>query len=241
MSHSQEPTFSSFSRELNSSELGGSSFLYTQENLFHHAGSLSYGEQVKELTKVWMDERNAPEVLHYRRDLVESLLDAVEKQGDKIFETMEFTNDSQSRFITILLQTEIERIKYLIKSYLRTRLAKIERFSLYLLRQVDVEARLSVQELEYARRYQEIIELHAHHSFLHVLPASQHKQDEQTEEVNMVVEPNYHAPVFAHILANCGYIESVGRESLHLEENDIYLLRYRDIQQFLTQGRVRLV
>ncbi|CAO3669954.1 unnamed protein product [Rhizopus stolonifer] len=154
---------------------------------------------------------------------------------------MDLNTDGQSQFVTVLLQTEIERIKYLIKNYLRTRLSKIEKFSLYLLRQIDVGEILSTQELEYARRYQEITELHAYNSFLHVLPASQHKQDEQSEEVNMVVEPNINAPVFAHILSNCGYIDAVGRDSLHLEENDIYLLRYRDIKNFLAQGRVRLV
>ncbi|RCH89541.1 GINS complex subunit, partial [Rhizopus stolonifer] len=202
--HSQEPTFSSFSRELDSSQLQESSFLHTQENIFNLAGSLSYGEQVSELTRIWMNERNSPEVLKYRRDLVESLLDAIETQSNKIFDTMDLNTDGQSRFVTVLLQTEIERIKYLIKNYLRTRLSKIEKFSLYLLRQIDVGEILSAQE------YQEITELHAYNSFLHVLPASQHKQDEQSEEVNMVVEPNINAPVFAHILSNCGYIDAVG-------------------------------
>lgn len=76
----QEPTFSTFSRELESNQIEESSFLHTQDDIFNLAGALSYGDQVAELTKVWMDERNAPEVLKYRRDLVESLLDAVEKQ-----------------------------------------------------------------------------------------------------------------------------------------------------------------
>lgn len=38
---------------------------------------------------------------------------------------MELNSDSDSRFIHMLLQTEIERIKYLLKSYLRTRLFKV--------------------------------------------------------------------------------------------------------------------
>ncbi|EIE76544.1 hypothetical protein RO3G_01248 [Rhizopus delemar RA 99-880] len=121
----QEPTFSTFSRELESNQIEESSFLHTQDDIFNLAGALSYGDQVAELTKVWMDERNAPEVLKYRRDLVESLLDAVEKQSEKIFESMELNSDSDSRFIHMLLQTEIERIKYLLKSYLRTRLFKV--------------------------------------------------------------------------------------------------------------------
>lgn len=65
---------------------------------------------------------------------------------------MELNSDSDSRFIHMLLQTEIERIKYLLKSYLRTRLFKIEKFSLYLLRQENVGDILSANELEYARR-----------------------------------------------------------------------------------------
>jgi GINS complex subunit 4 len=58
------------------------SFLNTQLPLFGDAGILnqSAGETIAELTKVWMDERHAPELLPYEHSLVEPLILAIESQ-----------------------------------------------------------------------------------------------------------------------------------------------------------------
>jgi hypothetical protein len=61
------------------------SFLNSQLPLFEDAGILnkSAGETIAELTKVWMDERNAPELLPYEHSLVEPLILAIESQVKK--------------------------------------------------------------------------------------------------------------------------------------------------------------
>lgn len=66
---------------------------------------------------------------------------------------------------------------------------------------------LSSQEIVYARRYQELIESHNHDSFLHQLPLSQHRQDEVSGDMNMVVEPNFDAPVFCKALVTVGHVD----------------------------------
>lgn len=63
------------------STIEDSSFPQTQDDIFNLAGALSPGEQVKELIVVWMNERNSPEMLPYRNDLVDSLTKAVEHQA----------------------------------------------------------------------------------------------------------------------------------------------------------------
>ncbi|KAL4210970.1 GINS complex, Sld5 component [Rhizopus microsporus] len=222
------------------STIEDSSFPQTQDDIFNLAGALSPGEQVKELIVVWMNERNSPEMLPYRNDLVDSLTKAVEHQSEKIFEQMEINTDTESRFIQMIQQTEIERIKYLLRSYLRTRLFKIEKFSLHLLRQPDVREILSEPEYDYAQKYQELIEAHGYSAFLHQLPASQQRQDEETPEGSMVVQPNLDAPVFASVLADRLNIQTAG-EMLELEKGDLYMLRYIDVRDFLSLGQVRLV
>lgn len=77
---------------------------------------------------------------------------------------------------------------------------------MYLLRRHDLNTLLSQQEIDYARRYQELVESHNYDSFLHQLPRSQHKQDEKHGDVNMVVTPNMDAPVFCQVLDNIGHI-----------------------------------
>lgn len=61
------------------------SFLNSQLPLFEDAGILntSAGETIAELTKVWMDERQAPELLPYEHSLVEPLILSIESQVNK--------------------------------------------------------------------------------------------------------------------------------------------------------------
>ncbi|KAL9553868.1 hypothetical protein MBANPS3_003074 [Mucor bainieri] len=151
------------------------------------------GGTIDSLTKIWMDERNAPEILQYEHSLVEPLILAIE--------------------------------------------AQIEKYTLYLLRQPDLKELLSSQEIVYARRYQELIESHNHDSFLHQLPRSQHKQDEISVDMNMVVEPNLDAPVFCRVLSDIGHVE-INNDSVLFEPNDIYILRYSDVRDYLKEKKV---
>ena len=111
---------------------------------------------------------------------------------------------------------------------------------MYLLRQQDLKELLSSQEIAYARRYQELIESHNHDSFLHQLPRSQHKQDEISVDMNMVVEPNLDAPVFCRVLSHIGHVE-INNDSVLFEPNDIYILRYSDVRTYLKEKKVKLI
>ncbi|KAI7892872.1 uncharacterized protein EV154DRAFT_503244 [Mucor mucedo] len=208
--------------------------------LYGEAGKVvqAAAESIPQLMLVWMNERNAPELLPYERTLVEPLIDAIEKQAEYIMDKVD------DKLMIMIFQTEIERIKYLIKSYLRTRLFKMEKYSLYILRRPDLQELLSSQEIIYVRRYQELIESHNHNSFLHQIPLSQHRQDEKSGDMNMVVEPNFEAAVFCKALITVGEIDLVRRTMIHtvlFEKDDIIFVRYRDIRQLLLEKKVRLI
>ncbi|KAI8880252.1 GINS complex, Sld5 component [Backusella circina FSU 941] len=213
-----------------------------QFDLLDQAGVGGGPDKIALLTQAWINERNAPDLLAYRRFLVEPLIESLEKQSERVAEDIESGSDNKLHIM--IYQTEMERVKYLLRNYLRTRLYKIEKYTLYLLRRHDLNTLLSPQEIVYARRYQELVESHNFDSFLHQLPRSQHKQDEKHGDVNMVVTPNMDAPVFCQVLDNIGHIVLQSREnddSILFEKNDIYILRYRDIEQYLDEGRVKLV
>lgn len=70
----------------------------------------------------------------------------------------------------MLVQTEVERVKFIVRSYIRTRLFKvissslllfqilyhvlqIEKFARYIMTNPEVQQRLSESEVEHARRY----------------------------------------------------------------------------------------
>lgn len=87
---SQDNTFSSFSsftqQTTNIASGGEPSFLAPRNLIHEEVGqlSLTFSKSIEQLTQVWMNERNAPELLFYERHLVEPLIEAVETQVRKI-------------------------------------------------------------------------------------------------------------------------------------------------------------
>jgi GINS complex subunit 4 len=55
---------------------------------------------------------------------------------------------------------EIDRLQYMVSSYLRTRLRKIEKFALHLLSDAVLSQRLSQKELNFAKQYVVLFETH---------------------------------------------------------------------------------
>ena len=95
------------------------------------------------LTRAWVNERTAPELLPYPADLVDRTMERVAKQvrytslarvrrlmlivAFKIeaIETMNATADPSANFRLVIVQTELERFKFLVRSLLRARMAKV--------------------------------------------------------------------------------------------------------------------
>ncbi|KAI7870784.1 hypothetical protein BDF14DRAFT_1769737 [Spinellus fusiger] len=215
----------------------------SQNNLSFHLSQedslYAQAVAVKALTEAWINERNAPELLTYKRRLVESLLDKIREKMDTVLDTVNV--DPKDKFIQLVYETEVERVRYTVKSYLRTRLSKIERFTLQLLRSPNYEEIISPQEIIYARSYQELLESSNHEAFIKLMPPSQQRQDEVNGEISMVVTPNLEAPVFCRVLQDTQRIDLSVNETVDFDKGDIVLLRYRVIKDLLADGLVELI
>jgi GINS complex subunit 4 len=73
---------------------------------------------VEILKKHFISERFCPDILPYQKNSVEFLLNGIEKQQETL------NNEHDPKIVNLKL-IEIERLKYLISSYLRTRLQKV--------------------------------------------------------------------------------------------------------------------
>jgi GINS complex subunit 4 len=77
------------------------------------------------LTRAWVAERSAPELLPWPADgLFERVNDKIKNQIEKV-EEMTGDMDPKTNFALIVIQTELERYRYLVRSYLRARIAKV--------------------------------------------------------------------------------------------------------------------
>jgi hypothetical protein len=74
------------------------------------------------LQAAWLNEKAAPELLPFESDVVAQLIEAVQRQRQEVDDTR--TRTADAAFAANLYDMELERIKYLLRGYLRTRLTK---------------------------------------------------------------------------------------------------------------------
>jgi len=77
------------------------------------------------------NEKMAPELLPFQFSLIETLLRLISNREQMIEQTTSV--DVDDRFTVNIYRMELERVKFVMKSYLRVRLAKIERNLIYII------------------------------------------------------------------------------------------------------------
>ena len=143
------------------------------------------------LTKAVLSERGSPQILPFE-NVVNDLNRVVVHQQKMVDEALEDPERSEDeKFAASLYQMEIDRIKYLVSSYLRTRLRKIQLFPAHIFKS-DLKARLSRAELKFLSKYVGMMEQHLHDSALREIPEnfqSIYDNGEQTG-IPMIPSPN---------------------------------------------------
>ena len=128
------------------------------------AANLTYAT----LKRAWLAESNAPILLTFKSDAVERFSNLIEKRDAEIERREREANDSGDGTEMLLAnigREELNRMKYVLRSYLRTRIEKIQRFPVWsFVQQVrhlyrrmyymcDVFLPLRRRRLLFARRY----------------------------------------------------------------------------------------
>ncbi|KAG0242443.1 GINS complex subunit [Actinomortierella wolfii] len=159
---------------------------------------------VQHLTQAWINERAAPEILPYEGEAVQGLLDRIDSQL-AIIDDLDAGSDSDI-ILSIIYQTELERVKFVLRGYLRTRISKIERFGQYYLGNNDMKSRLSPAEQTYVESYVRLTMKHYSSSFLNEFPPSLQKQDDIVfdRRISMVSKPNLSEAVFCRVIKPIG-------------------------------------
>ncbi|KAI9357637.1 hypothetical protein DFJ73DRAFT_657115 [Zopfochytrium polystomum] len=218
------------------------------------------------LTQCWINERTAPEILAFQDVLVANLLELIEAQvGTQIADQMD-PEDPDTPLKRLIFLNEVERIKFVIRSYLRTRIAKIERQTLHVITDKETRARLSDDELEFAEALHDRTRAHYHRSFLDSFPESSQRLDEVYPErqlsmgelhfsaklplilghllLEQVAGPGMDNAVFCRVKEDIGDYELNEKnpgETVELHKDDLLLLRYASIRGLLAEGKVELV
>lgn len=195
------------------------------------------------LTRAWVAERCAPELLEWPANgLFERFNDRIKAQIEKV-EDMTGDMDPRTNFALIVIQTELERCKYIVRSYLRARIAKIDKHALHYLSTPTMRVRLSETELAYATRHQAMLHNHYLSSFLSSFPANLQNLNDTAGNISMIDTPDLDTAVFIRLLRDC-LVEGRGIDedgSLNGKNGDILILRWSDAKPLVDAAHAELV
>ncbi|KAB0798128.1 hypothetical protein PPYR_09121 [Photinus pyralis] len=147
-------------------------------------------EVLELMEEAWLNEKFAPEILPHKYDIVECLLGQISHVEENL------TNVGNDDLRRSLHQMELDRLRYLVSSYLRMRLEKIETYVYFILKQEEERSQkgeenyLNKNELEFAKAYMQSLDQHFTDR-LHFWPGNI-----PTEWKNQLIIPNIHSFVF---------------------------------------------
>lgn len=208
-----------------------------------------------QLVSVMLNERLSPALLPYKHDLLQTVLNRISSQQQLLLDSHEYGDtNADSGMISgdfklqlMIIETDIERLSYVVKLYLRARLAKIDNFTIHYINlagnaPLDRPSLLSDAEVSYMQQHFQILTQLYNASFLRKMPPSLALLDESIAGQNMVVEPEYNRPVFIKCKSDHPiFILLGGDEELQLDRDGIYVVRFKLIERYLEIGDVELI
>ncbi|KAL5522007.1 SLD5 [Sanghuangporus sanghuang] len=197
------------------------------------------------LLRAWQNERHAPDILPVCDDLLTRTLDLIRSKTDisTTLRNADVTLSEEEHYCVTLLQTEVERIKFIIRSYVRTRLYKIEQHAAYITLNPDVHARLTKAELRHAQRYAELVASQFRTTVLDHLPEPQQDLDDAPTLTtpSMITSPDKNKPVFFRAVDTIEGLQLDDGTLASVPKDTIMLVPYRVIEQHVLRGEAELV
>lgn len=192
---------------------------------------------LQEIENAWMNERFAPEILPHQSDLVDCMLQQIAHMEENIRRL------DRCDLRALVHRMELDRIKYVISSYLRARLEKLERYTIHILEEEanrsPEEAYLTPGESRFANEYRASLETLFRTVALQHMPANFQK----FEENNFNIKPNLQAHVFLRANRTVTGIVLPGmlNEEIDFEEGSQHIIQYSAVAHLVKSGVVQLI
>ncbi|KAF2157889.1 DNA replication complex GINS protein SLD5 [Myriangium duriaei CBS 260.36] len=204
------------------------------------------------LTRAWVAERSAPELLPYPSGIVDRVSTRISAQIATV-EDLTSALDPSANFALVVIQTDLERAKFLLRALLRTRLAKMDRFARHYLSLSDQQSGgreeknplLSGTEKQYLAHHSAMLDAHYAASFLGSFPPALQRMDDTAGGIGMVDRPDEETAVFVRILRDGDEAVEVqgehGAAEIELRRGDVWVLRWKSVRDRVLRGDVELI
>lgn len=202
------------------------------------------------LTQAMLNERMAPEILPYEHELMQETLTQIENQQQYLLDCHEYGDSNADlglvsgdfKLQLMIIETDIERLNFLVRVYLRARLAKLDDYNLYYINlTLDEDNKiLSQAELEYLRGHFKILTNLYNNSFLKKMPEFLTLLDDTSGGQSMITAPDTNELVFVRIGGRDLTVSTL-EEDFELVARGIYVVRYSLIARYIQLGDIDLI
>ncbi|XP_073221610.1 DNA replication complex GINS protein SLD5-like [Cicer arietinum] len=199
------------------------------------------------LKRAWRNEKAAPEILHFESDLITRVREQIELMEETVEEKSTVGTDPLS---VSLYQMDLDRTLFLLRSYLRIRIQKIEKYMFHLRKTEELWNRLSKDEKFFTERCTDDFKKHLEESVLSKLPENYQSYERQSvisEEDDMVPEPRLDTFVLCR---SKEYLTGIQLEDgpvddrsklFEMEPDVLYFICYKSIKPLVESGKIDLL
>lgn len=203
----------------------------------HEEEELTAQSALLAIEEAWLNEKFAPEILPHQSDLVDCMLQQITHMEENIKRL------EKGDLRVMIHKMELDRIKFVISSYLRARLEKIEKYTIHILSQEvsrsSEECYLTAAERQFAKEFLAGIETLFRTVALQHMPGN----FQAFEVSKMTVKPNMHAYVFLRANSRVDGIVLPGSldEEIDLEPGSQHIIQYSAVAEMVKSGAVQLI
>uniref|UniRef100_A0A7S1DHH6 DNA replication complex GINS protein SLD5 n=1 Tax=Hemiselmis andersenii TaxID=464988 RepID=A0A7S1DHH6_HEMAN len=196
-------------------------------------------DELERFKRVWRNEKCAPVLLPHEKDLLEKVRQYVREQEEFLEEEAEKHQriDATKALMLNMLRMDVERCNYLVRSYLRTRLLKIQKLYQSLLTDDQRYNLMSREEQRFCRSYADLVGKHFHSCVLDRLP--ENLRGMANEE--MIAQPPLDDHVFVSVLEDIPDPVHIESEAVEMKKDETFVIRFRHIEQLVTDQKIQLV
>lgn len=204
-------------------------------------------EVIQRLQKAWINEHFAPELLEPQIEVVNCLFDQIKVTEENLEQR------DKGHFGNSIYKMELSRIRFMIASYLRLRLQKVQNQAHFLSKRSDDElnAKLTTEEATFLRSYKDNLDNLFKKLALDHIPGKSADFSQFGETSNRTVQdppkPNLNAAVFVKADEDIQGVfieDEAGRgrdEEYDMEKDSQHVMRYKSVSHLIQSGAVRLV
>ncbi|CAK8532563.1 unnamed protein product [Lathyrus sativus] len=202
---------------------------------------------VELLKRAWRNEKAAPEILPFQSDLVARVREQIELMEETVEEKSTVGTDHLS---VSLYQMDLDRTLFLLRSYLRTRILKIEKYMFHIRKTEELWNRLSKDEKIFTERCSDDLKKHLEESVLSKLPENYQSYERQSiisEEDDMIPEPRLDTFVLCRskdyltgIQLGDGPVDDRSK-LFEMEAGVLYFICYKLIKPLVESGKIELL